>query len=179
MVFDETFRAAHTLTTLGFASTGFGLVPWSKDNMDAVKRGWILKGDTFEELAGKIKAHKDNRHLMEPAVLASAMAGFNKACEAGKDSEFGRRVKAADALTKPPYYAIPLYAGGPSTGGGIAGNAQRQVVDWKGRPIPRLYTAGEMCQPFRFLYTTGCGLGPAIVFGRIAGRNAASQKPIA
>jgi succinate dehydrogenase/fumarate reductase flavoprotein subunit len=177
MVFDETFRSTKTLTSMGFGAAGFGIIPWTKDNMDAVNRGWILKGDTIEELAAKIKAHKENRDLMNPATLTASVTGFNTGCAEGKDVEFGRKVKAADALSKGPFYAIPLYAGGPSTGGGIAANAQRQVVDWKRRPIGRLFTAGEMCQPFRFIYTTGCGLGPAITFGRIAGRNAAKLKP--
>ena len=177
MVFDETFRSTKTLASMGFGSVGFGLVPWTHDNMDAINRGWILKGDTLEELAAKIKAHKDNRSLIDAAKLAAAVARFNEGCAAGKDAEFGRTVKAGDVVSKPPFYAIPLYAGGPSTGGGIAATAQREVVDWRRRVIPRLYVAGEICQPFRYIYTTGCGIGPAVTFGRIAGRNAAKLKP--
>jgi 3-oxosteroid 1-dehydrogenase len=176
MVFDETFRSTKTLASMGFGSVGFGLVPWTHDNMDAINRGWILKGDTLEELAAKIKAHKDNRQLIDAAKLAAAVAQFNEGCAAGKDAVFGRAVKAADAVSKPPFYAVPLYAGGPSTGGGVAATAQREVVDWRRRVIPRLYVAGEICQPFRYIYTTGCGIGPAVTFGRIAGRNAAKLK---
>jgi len=175
MVFDETFRSTKTLASMGFGSVGFGLVPWTHDNMDAVNRGWILKGDTLEELAAKIKAHKDNRSLIDAKTFADAVKRFNDGCAEGKD-EFDRKVKATDGLAKPPYYAIPLYAGGPSTGGGIAATAQREVVDWRRRIIPRLYVAGEICQPFRYIYTTGCGIGPAVTFGRLAGRNAAKLK---
>ncbi len=176
MVFDETFRSSKTLASMGFGSVGFGLVPWTHDNMDAVNRGWILKGETIAELAAKIKAHKDNRGLIDASTLAATISRFNVGCAEGKD-EFGRNVKVADGVLKPPYYAVPLYAGGPSTGGGVAATAQREVVDWRRRIIPRLYVAGEICQPFRYIYTTGCGLGPAVTFGRIAGRNAAKQKP--
>jgi len=176
MVFDETFRSSKTLASMGFGSVGFGLVPWTHDNMDAVNRGWILKGDTVEELAAKIKAHKDNRSLIDARTLAAAVERFNVGCAEGKD-EFGRAVKAEHVVKKPPFYAVPLYAGGPSTGGGVAATAQREVVDWRRRVIPRLYVAGEICQPFRYIYTTGCGIGPAVTFGRIAGRNAAKLKP--
>ncbi|HSR10698.1 MAG TPA: FAD-dependent oxidoreductase, partial [Thermodesulfobacteriota bacterium] len=57
MIFDENFRAKRTVTNLGISTAGFGIVPWTKDNMDAINRGWILKGDTIEDVAAKIKAH--------------------------------------------------------------------------------------------------------------------------
>ena len=64
MIFDETLRARQCITWLGRGTAGFDFVPWSKDNLDAINRGWILKGDTIEELAAKIKAHGDNRKLL-------------------------------------------------------------------------------------------------------------------
>jgi succinate dehydrogenase/fumarate reductase flavoprotein subunit len=80
-------------------------------------------------------------------------------------------------IDKPPFYALPLYAGGPNTKGGIAANAKREVLNWEGKPIPRLFTAGEISSALKFVYQGGGNLTECIVFGRIAGRNAAALKP--
>ena len=177
MIFDETFRSTVTVTSLGISTAGFGLVPWSADNLDAVNRGWILKADTVEELAAKIKAHKENRQLMEPANLARAVARFNEFSAKKKDEDFDRRPQTLGPIEKPPYYALPLYAGGPNTKGGIAANAKREALDWMGKPIPRLYTAGEISSALKFVYQGGGNLTECIVFGRIAGKNAAAVTP--
>jgi succinate dehydrogenase/fumarate reductase flavoprotein subunit len=177
MIFDETFRSKITITSLGISTAGFGFVPWTKDNMDAINRGWILKGNTIEEVAAKIKAHSDNRKLMDPASLAKTVDKYNEACKKGKDEEFDRKPASLGPIDTPPYYALPLYAGGPNTKGGIAANARREVLDWKNSPIPRLYTAGEISSALKFVYQGGGNLTECIVFGRIAGKNAAALKP--
>jgi succinate dehydrogenase/fumarate reductase flavoprotein subunit len=177
MIFDETLRARQCITAQGISTVGFGFVPWQKDNLDAIERGWILKGNTPQELAAKIKAHSDNRKLLNEQALVDAVSKFNEYCAAGKDEQFGRKVEANGVINKPPYYAVPLYAGGPNTKGGLSANAKREVLDWSGKPIPRLYTAGEISSAFKFVYQGGGNLTECIVFGRIAGENAAQQKP--
>ncbi len=176
MIFDETFRTKRTVTNLGISTAGFGLVPWTKDNTDAINRGWILKGDTVEEVASKIKAHPENRKLMVEANLAKTVSRFNEFCAKGKDEDFDRRVQSMAPIDKSPYYALPLYAGGPNTKGGIASNGQRQVLNWKNEPIPRLFTAGEISSALKFVYQGGGNLTECIVMGRIAGKNAAALK---
>lgn len=42
---------------------------------------------------------------------------------------------------------------------------------------PRLYTAGEISSALKFVYQGGGNLTECIVFGRIAGKNAAAVKP--
>lgn len=177
MIFDETFRSKVTITTLGVSTAGYGLVPWTKDNMDAINRGWILKADTVEELAAKIAANPENRKLMEPATLAKTVARFNELSAKGKDEDLNRRAATLGPIEKPPFYALPLYAGGPNTKGGIAANAKREVLDWDGRPIARLFTAGEVSSALKFVYQAGGNLSECIVMGRIAGKNAAAVKP--
>jgi 3-oxosteroid 1-dehydrogenase len=177
MIFDETLRAKRCVTYMGLSMVGYDFVPWSKDNLDAINRGWILKGDTIEELAAKIRAHGDNKNKLDPAALAQAIAKYNEYCAAGKDEAFGRRVAADGTIDKPPYYAVPLYAGGPNTKGGVASNAKREVLDWFGQPIARLFTAGEISSAFKFVYQGGGNLTECITFGRVAGENAAKVKP--
>ena len=41
------------------------------------------------------------------------------------DEDFGHKPKSPAPVDKPPYYALPLYPGGPNTKGGISANAKR------------------------------------------------------
>jgi 3-oxosteroid 1-dehydrogenase len=177
MIFDETLRARRSIAAQGYGTTGYGLVPWAPDNQDAIERGWILKGDTIAELAAKISAHPDNRKLMNADRLAKAIARYNEFCAKGTDGDFGRHITADGTINKPPYYALPLYAGGPSTKGGISADAERRVLDWKGKPVARLFAAGEIASIFKFVEQSGANLAECIVMGRIAGKGAASERP--
>ena len=136
-----------------------------------------MRADTVGELAAKIKANPENRQLMDPASLVKAVGRFNELCSKSKDEDLNRRPETLGPIEKPPYYALPLYPGGPNTKGGIAANAKREVLDWEGRPIPRLYTAGEISSALKFVYQAGGNLSECIVMGRIAGKNAAAEKP--
>ncbi len=49
------------------------------------------------------------------------------------------------------YYALALYLGGPNTSGGLYANADRQVLDWDGKPIPRLFAAREIASLFKYV----------------------------
>jgi len=177
LVFDENLRAKRCITYLGLSTPGFDLVPWNKDNTDAIKRGWILQANTIEELAAKIKSHPENRKLLEVENLVKAVEKYNQACAAKKDEEFGRLPATLGPVDKPPFYALAIYPGGPNTKGGIEANAKREVLNWEGKPIPRLFTAGEISSAFKFVYQGGGNLTECIVFGRIAGQNAAAMKP--
>jgi succinate dehydrogenase/fumarate reductase flavoprotein subunit len=177
VIFDDKYRAARPLPMMGLAGVGFGLAPWTPDNLDAVNRGWILKADTIEELAAKIKAHPDNGSLMDVAGLAKTAARFNELSGKGEDEDFKRRSQTLGPVAQAPFYALPLYLGGPNTKGGLAFNVNREVLDWEGKPIPRLFAAGEIASCFKHVYQSGGNLAEGIIFGRIAGMNAASQKP--
>jgi len=77
-------------------------------------------------------------------------------------------------LDKPPYLSWPVTGGITFTFGGlkVTGDAQVVATDWK--PIPGLYTCGEMVGGlFHYNYPLGTGLMSGAVFGRIAGRAAA------
>lgn len=176
LIFDETFRAKNTITSMGISTAGFGMVPWTRDNLDAVRRGWIMQADTMEALAAKIRAHKENRNLLEADNLTKTVARFNEFSKKGKDEEFNRKAGTLGPIEKGPFYALPLYPGGPNTKGGIMANANREVLTWEGEPIPRLYSAGEISSALKFVYQGGGNLTECIVYGRIAGKNAAALK---
>jgi len=177
LIFDENVRVDAPVVNVSTSNVGFGFIPWSRDNMDAINRGWILRADSIEELAQKIKADPENRKLMDADRLAETVKMFNSYCALGKDEQFGRTPATMGPVEKPPFYAMKMYPGGPNTKGGLDANADRCVLDWNGNPIPRLFAAGEIASVFKFTYQAGGNLTECIVCGRQAGRNAAKLAP--
>jgi 3-oxosteroid 1-dehydrogenase len=175
MVFDSKLMQKGPLVRVGRAA--YVGIDWGEDNMNALRNGWILQGETIEALATKIRKHPDNRGFMDAMALSRSVEKWNSYCEARYDPDFERDVDTMGPVSKPPFYAIPLYPGGPNTKGGLRSNGRREVLDWDDKPIPRLYTAGEISSVFQFVYQGGGNLAEGIVFGRIAGRNAAAERP--
>jgi succinate dehydrogenase/fumarate reductase flavoprotein subunit len=174
MIFDATLMNAGALVAASAAA--YNDIDWDRGNRNALRKGWILQGETIAELAAKIRAHPDNRGMMSAETLARQVETWNRYCAEGRDPDFDADPKTMGRVEKPPFYAIPLYAGGPNTKGGLRANARREVLDWDDRPIPRLYTAGEISSAFQFVYQGGGNLAECIVFGRIAGMNAAAEQ---
>jgi succinate dehydrogenase/fumarate reductase flavoprotein subunit len=75
-----------------------------------------------------------------------------------------------------PFYSAELALTCTNTQGGPRHNGKAQKLDKNNKPIPRLYTPGEMGSFFGFLYPGSSNIPEAIAFGRIAGENAA-EKP--
>ena len=172
-IFDENLKTRKSITNNNIARY-FGY-PWSDDNHEAVERGWILKGDTLSELCRNIKTHPDNKHQMDEKTFFESVNRFNELCALGEDEDFMRDSSSMQPVERPPFYALPLFPGGPNTKGGLRANEKRQVVDWDGNAIPRLYAAGEIASVFKFVYQAGGNLAECIVCGRTAGANAASE----
>lgn len=123
-----------------------------------------------------------------PDGLARTLAGYNAACTgdaARFDATQADGLAAANvlvppksnwarALDKPPYFAYPLAGAIVYTFGGVATNEHAEVLG-DGGPIPGLYAAGEMTGHFHFSAPNAIAVLRALVFGRIAGRNAAAR----
>ncbi|HYS50159.1 MAG TPA: FAD-dependent tricarballylate dehydrogenase TcuA [Xanthobacteraceae bacterium] len=77
-------------------------------------------------------------------------------------------------LDAPPYCAYSVTGGITFTFGGLKINENAQVIGTDWRPLPGLFTCGEMVGGlFYDNYPAGAGLVSGATFGRIAGRNAA------
>jgi succinate dehydrogenase/fumarate reductase flavoprotein subunit len=179
MIFDETARKAGPINE-SFEFTGReilpaelgGYPPWSDDNMAEIEKGWIKKGDTIESLAAAIGGKVD------PALLKKSLDSYNSYCSAGKDPEFGRDTRTLKPVEAPPFYAVPLYPGMVCTHGGARRNGKAQILNPYKKPIPRLYSAGSFGSVYGRIYSVTAGnIGEVCAFGRIAGRNAAAEKP--
>ena len=151
----------------------------SKGMTEEVKKGWILRANTPEELAAQILADPENNGRMTAEALKETFAKFNEYCAKGKDEEFEREPSGLRPLLKPPFWAVKVYPGGPNTQGGLRKNAKGQVMDPFGSPIPRLYCAGENGSVYGFLYPTGGGnICEMTIFGQVIGKNMAAEKPL-
>jgi tricarballylate dehydrogenase len=80
----------------------------------------------------------------------------------------------AVCLDTPPFCAYSVTGGITFTFGGLKINEHAQVIGTDWRPLPGLFTCGEMVGGlFYDNYPAGTGLVSGATFGRIAGRNAA------
>lgn len=177
LVFDESVRQAGALPSLFYGAHAVGLYEWSDDNSAEIEKGWILQADTVEELAALIAEQPHNKGRMDAETLAATVGKFNDYSAGGEDPDFGRNPDTLGALETPPYYAIAMYPGGPNTEGGPVKNAKAQVINVHGQPIPRLYAVGELGSLFAFAYQGGGNIAELIIFGQIAGQQAAAETP--
>jgi predicted oxidoreductase len=95
--------------------------------------------------------------------------------ETGEDTEFGRTLMF-EGFGEGPYYAVEMSPSMLNTQGGPRRNERAEVVRPNGRPIGRLYSAGELGSIYSYLYQGTGNIGECLAFGRIAGRNAAAQE---
>lgn len=142
---------------------------WSQDNSSEIEKGWIVKADTVSELSKLL--------LLDETALQFTIGKYNHFCRQGVDSDFGRAADTLKAI-EPPYYAIQLMPLLYNTQGGPRRDKEARVLNPDGNPIPRLYAAGEFGSIWGFRYQTSTNYSEALVFGRIAGRNAAGLEPL-
>lgn len=127
-----------------------------------------VKADTLEQLAEACG--------MDADVLTAQIANWAFFAEQGCDYQFGRDAATIRAFDGGPYYAMPGIPLILNTQGGPRRNKDAQVMGANGEPIPHLYSAGELGSMNAFQYQGGCNLSECLIFGRIAGENAAAEK---
>ena len=128
--------------------------------------GYFFKGDTLAELARNI----DNEYQsgpMPPDALEETVSRYNSFVDTRSDPDFGRP-EMIYKIQRPPFYAAWSTPILHDTLTGLRTNPRAQVMDYQGQVIPGLYCSGESQGGF-----AQHGLGRCIVFGRIAGRDAA------
>lgn len=150
---------------------------------------YLMKADTLEALAGQAG--------IDPAGLVATVDRFNAMVRNGHDDDFNRGDNTYDNFTmwgdpafdppwrtlgvidQGPFYAVKMESGALGTAGGPKTNAEAQVLDWQGNPIPGLYAAGNAMAAVLGEAYGGAGgtLGPGMTFGYIAGRHLGSHIP--
>jgi tricarballylate dehydrogenase len=137
------------------------------------------RSDTIEGLAAWIGVPVRNlRETIDTfnAAATGDAARFDAArCDglAAADTLKPPKSNWARALAKPPYLAYPLIGAIAYTFGGLATNDKAEVLCERG-PMPGLYAAGETTGHFYGTAPNAVAVLRALVFGQIAGREAAS-----
>ena len=153
LIFDATLRARSEFdTTLG------SVVPAKS----------VVQADSLEELAAKLG--------IVPEVFVKTVAEYNSYCKAGVDP-MGKTKAELFALAKAPFYGIKSNPLPVMTTGGLLTDTSSRVLNSFKEPIPGLYAAGEVTGG-KLVGYPGCGtaVSDALIFGLIAGENAAAEK---
>ena len=131
------------------------------------QNNFIYVGDTLEELANKLN--------MDVTTLQNTINDFNE-CVDGKADTYGRTLFSTK-LEHGPYVATPRQVSVHHTMGGLRIDESAHVLDKNGNIIKGLFAAGEVTGGIH----GGNRLGgnavvDTVVFGKIAGKNAALEK---
>ncbi len=160
-VFDETARAAAKPSPMSQAY-------WVNDVLaQKAEDGRIQRAASLEELAHQCAIDVDG--------LTGTVERYNADVAIGRDTAFFKQ-QGMKPIQAPPFYAVEVK---PAivcwTGAGVRISADTQVLNKRERPIPGLYAAGENVGNLHGdRYIGGGGsFGPCIVFGKLAGENAA------
>lgn len=164
---------------------GLGKVkPFAASVEADVASGYLKRAPTIAALAAEIGT---------PAqALADTVAEFNRHAAKGDDPLFGRggdiyqrSLGDADQTPNPcvaelrdaPFYAVAVLPADLGMAAGLRTDAGARVLDDHGAPIPGLYACGnDMASIMEGAYPgPGITLGPALVFGWLAGRRIAAD----
>ncbi len=142
------------------------IVPAARDYLAQYGGRGLRKGDSIEDLA--------KRMGVDPIKLHQAVAKYNSFFTRSKEPQYGRLVERLHPLEKSPFFSVKVGIGCSHSLGGIRINTQAQVLREDGRTIPNLFAAGdEIGGCFGRGYRAGANYERLVVFGRIAGENAA------
>lgn len=126
--------------------------------------GYFVKANTVEELASKLK--------VDQKAFIKTMKDYMAACQAGKDPEFNRRIQYP--IAKAPFYAALVTPSMQSTYGGIKTDEKAQALNADNKPIAGLYAAGATSGHEAYANEVGFAAIIGLVYGKIAGENAAA-----
>lgn len=138
----------------------------------AVEEGRCLKADTIEELLGMIEG-------MDVETAKASIERYNELCAAGEDTDFFKSSQRLFGLVNGPFYAAEcgcaLTLGNL---GGLESDEECHVYSTEREIIPGLYACGAP-QGGRFavqypISLKGLSAGMCMVFGKVAGENAAA-----
>jgi flavocytochrome c len=148
------------------------IVPqWSVEHLklEAKAEKCIWQADTVSALAQKIG--------LDSEILECTVREFNTSVQNQYDSAFGRTYLNND-IKIAPFYAILTQCFSLVTFGGLAVNAQLQVLNTNDNIIPNLFAAGEIIgggATCGHAFVGGMFLTPALSFGRYLGEQLSTK----
>ncbi|MEY8461503.1 FAD-dependent oxidoreductase [Eggerthellaceae bacterium 24-137] len=130
----------------------------------------VVQADTLDELWKITRLPAD--------AAAASIEAYNAAVADGSDEAFGKLLDGCQPVAQGPFYAINIRPKPYCTYGGVDTDLDARVVDESGAAIPGLYAAGVVTGSYAAregFYYNG-GLAQALIFGRLAGKNAAADE---
>lgn len=128
----------------------------------------LYQADSIEELAEKFD--------LDAKTLAATVERYNKMCEKGEDTDYGKAAEFLEPIAQGPFYIAKIGYSFFFTTGGIWTNKRREVLDESKKTIPGLYAIGnDGSMLYRNVYTInmpGTAFGNQVNSGREAANNA-------
>jgi tricarballylate dehydrogenase len=127
-----------------------------------------VEAESLQSLAGKLDIDAED--------FLATVQEYNASIRDGKCLSLSPpKTNFAQPIATPPFYAYKVTGGFTFTFGGVRTNGRAEVLDDNAKAIPGLYAAGEMVTGiFYGNYAGGSSLPRCVVFGRIAGEQAAN-----
>jgi urocanate reductase len=141
---------------------------WDPQPPHVDPEGYFYSADTIAELGPKIRSPYQKKPISGEA-LQETVNRYNAFVTSGVDTDF-KKPTPMYKIEKPPFYAAWATPILHDTLTGLRTNTLGEVIDIRGALIPGLYCAGESQGGF-----AQHGLARCVVFGRVAGRNAAKR----
>ncbi len=131
-------------------------------------KGNVVSANTLEELANKLGIPAE--------AFVAEIERYNSFVDAQKDEDFGKAF-FGEKIDEAPFVATPRSPSLHHTMGGVNIDTETRVLDTNGAIIPGLYAAGEVVGGLHAGNRLGGNaMTEFLVFGRIAGQNAAAGK---
>ena len=141
---------------------------WVPSGTNVDPNGFFYSGSTLSELAGRIRNPAQTLR-MSGDVLTQTVARYNSFVDSGTDADFGKPTPRYKIQT-PPFYAAWATPILHDSLCGLRVDTRCRVQRIDGSVISGLYACGETMGGF-----PQHGLGRCSLFGRVAGRDAATS----
>lgn len=160
---DPTFAMAYKKGLLQFN--------WGTDRLDEqIKKGKVVQAQSIAELADKVGIAAD--------ALQHTLNRYNEDLARGMDSLFHKDAAQMVRVSEPPFYAAEIRPAVVClTSTGLRTDDEARVLRASGIPIPGLFAAGEVSGSVHGERYAGGGnaVGNAVIYGLVAGENAAQH----
>lgn len=160
--------------------------PWGSALPGVTPQSWLDSGymKKADDLDGLARACE-----IDAFGLNKTVERWNGFCETGVDSDFARGARQFDrihgdptvrpnpnlgSLSKPPFYAVPMFPSDVGTAGGLLTDEFARVLRDNGEPIEGLYATGNTTASVmgRAYPGAGASIAAAFTFGFVAAHHA-------
>ncbi len=164
IISDEMFRQKEWV--IGLADQQ-GMDTGNWDLSRAIERNIVRRFDSLEDIA--------HTYELNVRVFLEEIEKYNRFFENDSDLDFDKPLtQDMHPILCSPFYVMRMWPKVHTTLGGLKIDEQARVLNIHDQPIKKLFAAGEITGGIHGASRLGsCAITECLVFGRIAGRNAA------